>query len=182
MDSLAFGDQKIGDLMTIALPERAAKKWFGAPPPDLTLVTRARSPEWVYTYLRNFYADPTRPFGVNNKVFKDVGMPHALLDLQGLPACAPGPSFNPDGGMRVDPLTSKPLNDDPCGSYALVTKGKLAPAEFDGAVRDLVNFLSYLANPIVDDSHRIGKGVLLFLALLLVFVWLLNREYWKDVH
>ena len=182
LENLAFGDRKIGDLMSISMPEREAKKWFGAPPPDLTLVTRARSPEWVYTYLRNFYADPSRPFGVNNKVFKDVGMPHALLDLQGLPACAPGPSFNPDGGMRVDPLTSEPLNDDPCGSYELVSEGKLSPEAFDEATRDLVNFLSYLANPVADDSRRIGTGVLLFLAFLFVFVWLLNREYWKDVH
>jgi len=182
LENLAPGTEKIGNLMTISMPERAAKKWFGAPPPDLTLVTRARSPEWVYTYLRNFYADSTRPFGVNNKVFRDVGMPHALLDLQGLQACAPGPSFTPSGGMRVDPLTSKPLNDAPCGSYSLVTQGKLTPGEFDGAVRDLVNFLSYLANPVAEQSRQIGKGVLLFIALLFVFVWLLNREYWKDVH
>lgn len=182
LENLAFGDRKIGDLMTISMPEREAKKWFGAAPPDLTLVTRARSPEWVYTYLRNFYADPSRPFGVNNKVFKDVGMPHALLDLQGLPACAPGPSFNSNGGMRVDPLTSEPLNDDPCGNYALVSEGKLSPEEFDEATRDLVNFLSYLANPVADESRRVGTGVLLFLAFLFVFVWLLNREYWKDVH
>lgn len=182
LENLAPGAEKIGNLMTISMTERSAKKWFGAPPPDLTLVTRARSPEWVYTYLRNFYADSTRPFGVNNKVFKDVGMPHALLDLQGLQACAPGPSFTHSGGMRVDPLTSEPLNDAPCGSYSLVTQGKLAPGEFDVAVRDLVNFLSYLANPVAEQSRQIGKGVLLFIALLFVFVWLLNREYWKDVH
>ena len=84
--------------------------------------------------------------------------------------------------MRVDPLTSEPLNDDPCGNYALVSEGKLSPEEFDEATRDLVNFLSYLANPVADESRRVGTGVLLFLAFLFVFVWLLNREYWKDVH
>jgi ubiquinol-cytochrome c reductase cytochrome b subunit len=182
LEKLAPGAGKIGNQMAIAMPAPAAKKWFGAPPPDLTLVTRARSPEWVYTYLRNFYADPARPNGVNNKVFKDVGMPDALIDLQGLQACAPGPSYAANGGMHVDPLTSKPINDDPCGSYSLVTKGKLSPGEFDGAMRDLVNFMTYLSNPVAEQSRLIGKGVLLFIAFLFVFVWLLNREYWKDVH
>ncbi len=182
LENLVFSGQKIGELMTIAMPERAAKEWFGAAPPDLTLVTRARSPEWVYTYLRNFYADPSRPIGVNNKVFKDVGMPHALLDLQGLQRCAPGPVLAANGGVKVDPLTSKPLLDDPCGSYELTVEGKLSPAEFDQSVYDLVNFLDYLANPVAEESHSMAIGVLLFIAFLLIWVWLLNREYWKDIH
>ena len=84
MENLVFSGQKIGDLMDISMPAEDAKEWFGAVPPDLTLVARSRSPEWIYTYLKNFYVDPSRPLGVNNRVFKDVGMPHALLDLQGL--------------------------------------------------------------------------------------------------
>ncbi len=182
LENLVFSGQKIGELMTISMPERAAKEWFGAAPPDLTLVTRARSPAWVYTYLRNFYADPSRPIGVNNKVFKDVGMPHALLDLQGLQRCAPGPVLAANGGIKVDPLTSKPLLDDPCGSYELAVEGKLSPAEFDQSMYDLVNFLDYMANPIAEESHAMAIGVLLFLAFLLIWVWLLNREYWKDIH
>lgn len=182
LENLVFGEQKIGDLMQASMSEESGKQWFGAPPPDLTLVTRARSPEWVYTYLRHFYVDPDRPVGVNNKVFENVGMPHALLDLQGLPACAPGPSLAHNGGVRVDPLTSKPILDDPCGSYKLIQEGELSADEFDIAVYDLVNFMSYLANPVADKSRSIGYGVLLFLLILLVFVWLLNREYWKDIH
>ncbi|RLA47650.1 MAG: ubiquinol-cytochrome c reductase [Gammaproteobacteria bacterium] len=181
MDSLMFTDQKIGQLMQISMPVPLAKQWFGVPPPDLTLVTRARSPQWVYTYLRNFYADDSRPYGVNNKVFKDVGMPHALLDLQGLPVCAPGPELASNGGVKVDPLTSEPILADPCGTYELVD-GKLSADEYDVAVYDLVNFLSYLANPVAGESRKIGVYVLLFLLFLLVWVWLLNREYWKDVH
>lgn len=160
----------------------SGKQWFGTPPPDLTLVTRVRSPEWVYTYLRNFYVDPSRPVGVNNKVFENVGMPHALIDLQGLPACAPGPSIASNGGYRADPLTSEPAKDDPCGNYKLLKEGQLSAEEFDSAVYDLVNFMSYLANPVADKSRIIGYGALLFLSILFVFVWLLNREYWKDVH
>ncbi len=181
-ENLIFTDQKIGALMDISMSERSGKAWFGAPPPDLTLVTRARSGKWVYTYLRNFYADNSRPVGVNNRVFKDVGMPHALLDLQGLPGCVPGPVLAANGGIKVDPLTSEPILDDPCGNFELLTEGKLSPEQYDDAVYDLVNFLSYLANPVLKESRQTGVYVLLFLAFLLVWVSLLNREYWKDIH
>lgn len=181
-ENLIFTDQKIGALMDISMSERSGKAWFGAPPPDLTLVTRARSGKWVYTYLRNFYADNSRPVGVNNRVFKDVGMPHALLDLQGLPGCVPGPVLAANGGIKVDPLTSEPILDDPCGNFELLTEGKLSTEQYDDAVYDLVNFLSYLANPVLKESRQTGVYVLLFLAFLLVWVSLLNREYWKDIH
>lgn len=182
MENLVFTGQKIGGLMDISMAESSAKAWFGSVPPDLTLASRARSPEWIYTYLRNFYADSSRPVGINNKVFKDVGMPHALMDLQGLQKCAPGPSLAYNGGIKVDPLTSEPLLDDPCGSYELLSEGSLSPEEFDVAVYDLVNFMAYMANPVASESRRIGVNVLLFLAFLLIWVWLLNREYWKDIH
>src|SRR5690606_36295194 len=91
-DYLKFGETvKIGDLMENSMKDADGKQWFGATPPDLTLVARARGPEWLYTYLRTFYKDPSRPRGVNNKVFPDVGMPHVLHGLQGLQECAPGP-------------------------------------------------------------------------------------------
>ncbi len=182
MDNLVFADQKIGSLMSISMPEAKAKQWFGAAPPDLTLVARARSPEWVYTYLRNFYMDPSRPVGVNNKVFKDVGMPHALMDLQGLPECAPGPVHAANGGVKRDPLTREEILEDPCGRYSLVKEGSMSPEEFDGAVYDLVNFLAYVAEPMAEDRERIGTYALLFLAFLFIWVWLLNREYWKGIH
>ena len=98
---------KIGALMTNAMDEAEAKKWFGAAPPDLTLVARARNPDWLYTYLRTFHADPSRPYGVNNRVFKDVGMPHVLAELQGMPECAPGPVQAANGGILRDPLTGE---------------------------------------------------------------------------
>jgi ubiquinol-cytochrome c reductase cytochrome b subunit len=182
MENLVHGDQKIGDLMTIAMRPAESKKWFGAAPPDLTLIARARSPEFLYTYLRNFYVDPNRPVGVNNKVFPDVAMPHALLDLQGLQTCAPGPVKAHNGGVKEDPLTGEPILSDPCGSYDLIQEGKLAPEEFDAAVHDLVNFMGYMADPTRETRQTIGIYVLLFLAFLFVWVWLLNREYWKDVH
>ena len=180
---------KIGDLMVNAVSTKQAKEWFGTAPPDLTLETRARGPQWVYTYLRTFYQDPARPWGVNNKVFPDVGMPHVLLELQGLQECAPGAALAENGGVRRDPLTGKevlfdtdgkPLN--PCGRLKITVPGKLTPQEYDQTVYDLVNFLNYIAEPLQEQRKHTGVFVLFFLGILFVFAWLLNREYWKDVH
>jgi ubiquinol-cytochrome c reductase cytochrome b subunit len=182
MDNLVFADQQIGELMKISMPYKEAGKWFGAPPPDLTLMARVRSPEWLYTYLRNFYVDPLRGVGVNNRVFPDVAMPHVLMDLQGLQQCAPGPVRAANGGIKQDPLTGEAILDNPCGNFTLVKEGSMTPEEFDGAVYDLVNFMGYMANPVAEKSRTIGIYVLLFLSFLLVWVLLLNREYWKDVH
>ena len=182
LDNMIFSGQKIGELMDIAMPSDKAKEWFGATPPDLTLVARSRSPEWVYTYLRHFYADPSRPLGVNNKVYKDVGMPHALLDLQGLTECIPGSSLATNGGIKRDLLTGEDVLDNPCGGYESNKAGSLSPEEYDAAVFDLVNFLTYVAEPMAEQRKHIGKMVLLFLLLLMVPVMLLNREYWKGIH
>ena len=182
LSNLIPGDEKIGDLMDISMPPRQAKAWFGAAPPDLTLVARARNPEWLYTYLRNFYKDDSRPLGVNNKVFKDVAMPHVLLELQGLQECAPGPVLNENGSYKADPLTGAQLLGDPCGSYTITQKGSMTPEQFDVAMYDLVNFLEYVAEPIAEKRTSMGIYVLFFLAFLFIWVWLLNREYWKDIH
>ncbi|MEE8059660.1 MAG: cytochrome c1 [Pseudomonadales bacterium] len=189
MSGQIAGAAKIGDLMENAMSEDMAKRWFGAAPPDLTLVARARGTNWLYTYLRNFHADPSRPYGVNNKVFKDVGMPHVLLELQGMTECAPGPVHAANGGIKRDEQTGKEelFGEDgkahnPCGRLAIVEAGKMNPQEYDQAVYDLVNFLAYVAEPMAEDRKRIGIYVLLFIALFFVFTYLLNREYWKDVH
>jgi len=181
-ENLIFGDQKKGDLMKISMSKKLGKQFFGTPPPDLSLAARARSPEWLYTYLRNFYQDDSRPFGVNNRVFKDVGMPHVLLELQGVQNCAPGPVVGAHGGIKEDPLTGEALLDDPCGSYTVAEEGTLSAEEFDTAMYDLVNFMTYVAEPGAERRKEIGVYVLLFLAFLFVFVWLLNREYWKEIH
>jgi ubiquinol-cytochrome c reductase cytochrome b subunit len=175
-------DVKMGALMQNAMDKDEAKKWFGAAPPDLTLVSRARQPQWLYTYLRTFYQDSSRPYGVNNKVFKDVGMPHVLLELQGMQECAPGPIAADNGGVKRDPLTGEDILEDPCGRLVIPVAGEMTSQEFDKTVYDLVNFLAYSAEPMVTDRHRIGMYTLLFIALFTIFAWLLNREYWKDVH
>ena len=182
MANLVFSDQKIGELMTIAMTPENSKRWFGATPPDLTLLTRARSTDWLYTFLKNFYKDDSRPTGVNNKVFENVGMPHVLLELQGLPECAPGEKKD-DHGKVVRNQIGEPLIDSECGSLKVDTiEGSLTPEEYDQVVYDLVNFLAYVAEPIAQDRVRIGIFVFLFLAVLSIFTWLLNREYWKEIH
>ena len=182
LDNLVFGQQKIGDLMENSMLDADAKIFFGIVPPDLTLVSRVRTPEWVYTYLMNFYEDPTRPNGVNNRVFPDVGMPHALLEVQGLQACAPGPVKAHNGGYEQDPLTGEPLLKDPCGNFELVVDGMLSEQEFEQAAYDITNFLAYMAEPMAEQRRQLGTSVLLFLGVLFVLVWLLNREYWRDLH
>ncbi|MGS2717722.1 ubiquinol-cytochrome c reductase [Eionea flava] len=181
-DNLIFGDEKIGSLMKIAMGPADSKAWFGASPPDLTLVARVRSPDWLYTYLRNFYSDPSRPLGVNNRVFANVGMPHVMMELQGLLNCGPGPKLDGYGNVERNAL-GEAVTDEHCG--ALVEgdiEGSMSEEEFDKAIYDLVNFIEYLGEPIAEERKRLGVFVLLFLVVLFVFTFLLNREYWKGIH
>ncbi len=124
LDNLIFTGQKIGDLMTSSMDPDKAKDWFGAPPPDLTMVTRVRSPEWLYNYLKTFYLDETRPFGVNNGVFANVGMPNVLMHLQG-----------------VQELVCDGDSDECTNLVTREGSGRLSPEEFDEVVYDLTNFL-----------------------------------------
>lgn len=176
MENLVFADKKFGDLMTNAMRAEDGKTWFGATPPDLTLVARVRRPDWVYTYLRSFYEDPTRPYGVNNEVFKDVGMPHVLGELQGR-------QVKGTAQVRVgfDTLTGQEITEEQDGVLYLAEPGKLTAAEYDKLVYDLVNFLVYMGEPIALERQRLGWWVLLFLAIFFVPVYLLNKEYWKDI-
>ena len=179
-DNLIFDPAvKVGALMNNAMDVERAKVWFGAAPPDLTLVARSRSPNWLYTYLLAFYEDRSRPYGVNNRVYENVGMPHVLLDLQGLKACV-----ETVVDTRLEPLSGTAMAEhhDACGTMQTVTEGRLSTEEYEQTIYDLVNFLAYIAEPIKADRQRIGVYVLLFIAVFYVFATLLNREYWKDVH
>lgn len=179
--NLIQGGQRIGQLMEIAMRPQQAKVWFGVVPPDLSLVARARSPEWIYTYLRNFYKDETRPWGVNNRVFPNVGMPHVLMGPQGLLECGAGPKLNHHGGALRNELGQIEV-DEHCGSLKPVVQGSMSTAEFDQAMYDLVNYLEYLAEPIAVKRQQIGYWVLGFLLILFVFVYFLNREFWREIH
>ncbi len=163
-DNLLFTADKVGEPMRIAMQRADAKAWFGAAPPDLTVIARARASEfgsgsdWLYTYLRGFYRDESRPTGWNNTVFANVGMPHVLWELQG------------DQVMGAD------------HKLALAKPGKLSPAEYDQMVADLVGYLKHMGEPMAEFRKRLGVIVLIGLAIIFVFAYALKREFWKDIH
>lgn len=170
MEHLMFTGEKVGDHITNAMPADYAENAFGVLPPDLTNVARVRGANWLYTYLRTFYVDESRPFGVNNKVFPTVGMPHVLQELQGVPYRAhetrlvDGQPTEVYVGIRTD------------GS------GELSSEEYDRAVADLVNYLVYTGEPTKLESHALGTKVLIFIFIFFVLAYFLKKEYWKDVH
>jgi cytochrome c1 len=185
LENLIHTRQAIGGLIESAMNPELAKSWFGAPPPDLTMVARLRGAEWVYNYLKTFYLDDTRPFGVNNKVFPNVGMPHALLELQGVQRedCIQVPMIAPNRGEMRDPLEpGRAITELRCGELVLdAGTGLYSADEYDAAVYDIANFLYYVGEPSRLERHRLGVYVLLFLVILYIFTWLLGREYTKAV-
>ena len=167
---LQFTGEKVADYITRSMPAESAGTWFGAAPPDLTLVARVRSPDWIYTYLRTFYADDSRPFGVNNLVFPEVGMPHVLEPLQGTPVKAYEEALiDGEKVQRYVGIKSK-------------GNGSLSPEEYDQAILDLVNFLEYTGEPTRLASEKIGKWVIVFILIFGIFVYLLKKDYWREVH
>jgi len=158
VENYMYTGEKSGDHITNTMPKKEAASWFGTAPPDLTLAARLRSPDWIYTYLRSFYMDSERPFGVNNKVFKDVGMPHVLQDLQGVSSI------------------------DEHGNVTPAMGGSLTTEEYDIVVRDLTNFLEYVGEPSKLEREAMGYNVLIFLFIFFIISYFLKKEYWKDVH
>jgi ubiquinol-cytochrome c reductase cytochrome c1 subunit len=161
-------DTKPGDLMVSSMRPEDGEKWFGTAIPDLTLVTRWRNEDWLYTYLKSFYVDESRPYGVNNAVFPDVGMPHVLSELQGMQKAVYAET---EGGGH-----------GPLEGFEQVTAGSMSAEEYDGMVRDLTNFLTYAGEPTKLERQRLGVYVLLFLGVLFILAYALKKEFWKDVH
>jgi ubiquinol-cytochrome c reductase cytochrome c1 subunit len=170
-DNLMFASEKPGETMKVAMRRTDAKAWFGAPPPDLTVITRSRGSDWVYTYLRSFYRDDSRPSGWNNLVFDKVAMPNVLQELQGQMVPVYRPEVGEDGKVRqvVDHLQ-------------LAKGGKLTLAEYDALVGDLVNYLTWMGEPSKSERMTIGVGVILFLFVFFIIAFYLKKEFWKDVH
>ena len=169
-DHLLLGAEKVGEPMATTLAPSDGKKWFGVAPPDLSLIARSRGAEWLYTYLRGFYRDPSAKSGWNNTVFPNVGMPHVLWEYQGDQSLQVTERKDPaSGAVRT---TRKLVLERP---------GSLTPLQYDQYVGDLVNFLVYVGEPNRAQRTQIGVVVLFFLAVLFVLTVLLKREYWKDV-
>jgi len=177
-NNLLFTSEKVGDLMKVSLSPKDAKDWFGAVPPDLSVIARAKASsegsgaDWLYTYLRTFYKDDSRPTGWNNLVFPNVGMPHALWELQGIRS----PKFVEEKDPH-DP--SKVIHK--FDGFEQTKPGKMSSLEFDNATADLVAYLEWMGEPAQNTRRRLGVVVLLFLGIFSVLTWRLNASYWKEI-
>ena len=152
------------------MPEADALRWFGQVPPDLTLIARSKGTDYLYGFLRSFYLDDSSPTGVDNRVLRGTSMPHALWELQGLQR-AEFEEVEREDGTREQHFIG----------FETVTPGTMSADEFDGFVRDIVNFLEYTGSPEQLDSRRVGIWVIAFLLVFLILAYLLKNEYWKDV-
>ena len=165
MENLVFADVKIGETMDIAMRPEDAEKWLGKAPPDLSLISRSRGADWLYTYLLTFYQDESG--GWNNQAMPNASMPHVMWQLQGIQK--PMYATDDEGHEAIDHLV-------------LHTPGLQTPEAYEGTVRDLVTFLVYLGEPAQVSRKNVGVWVLLFLALFTMVAYLLKLEYWRDVH
>lgn len=177
-DNLLFSADKVGEMMNVAMSKKDGKDWFGVAPPDLSVIARARGADWLYTYLRGFYRDPSTTTGWNNLAFDRAAMPHVLWSLQGERVRTEVTLKDPSG---------KDLGDGHGGvrkvvKLETVTPGSMSTLEYDILARDLVNFLVWVAEPNQILRKQVGFWVLLVLGILIMLTWLLKKEYWKDVH
>ena len=168
--NLMFAAEKPDETMNIAMPEADALRWFGQVPPDLTLIARSKGTDYLYGFLRSFYLDDSKPTGVDNRVLGGTSMPHVLWELQGLQR-AVFEEVEKEDGTREQHFSG----------FETVTPGTMSADEFDGFVRDIVNFLEYTGSPEQLDSRRVGIWVIAFLLVFLILAYLLKNEYWKDV-
>ena len=170
-ENLMFTSERVGDTMTTAMDPKIAKATFGVVPPDLSLIGRSRSPDWLYSYLRSFYRDPASKTGWNNLVFPNVAMPHVLAEYQGVQALEIEQKMEEStGDMRV---TKKLVLEKP---------GTLSPLDYDRYTADLVNYLAYMGEPAQTSRRHWGILVMFFLAAFAVITLMLKKEFWKDVH
>ena len=166
--SFAFTGAKIGDQVTTNMPEAASAQWFGKTPPDLSLEARAKSPDWIYNYLKSFYLDPSRPSGWNNTVFPNVSMPNVLWELQGT--------------QRAVMSAAKPGEEPKVEKLTLASPGRESEEAFNDTARDVTAFLAYAGEPAALAREATGVWVILYLAFFTFLAWLLKHEFWKDVH
>jgi ubiquinol-cytochrome c reductase cytochrome c1 subunit len=200
-DNLIFTGAKVGTLMQAMMDRNDAKDWFGVAPPDLTVTARSRSSsagsggDWIYSYLRSFYRDPSRPTGWNNLVFANVGMPHALWQLNGQQQLheevfesehAAQAALIATKGVAQLEETREVKDGKTIDHFVLKTltpgAGTLSQLDYDKAVTDLVNYMTYMAEPARLARRQIGFYVLMLLGVLFILVFALKKSYWKDVH
>lgn len=168
--NLIFNGGKITDVMSKAMTDTDAAQWFGKAPPDLSLIARARGTDYLFSFLKSFYVDASRPTGMNNTVLVGASMPHVLWELQGVQKAVYEGTTDEAGNVEKH-----------FKGFELETQGKLSPEEYDEFVRDTVNFLDYIGEPVQLQRRALGFKVVGFLLVLFLLVYSLKREYWKDV-
>jgi len=166
-ENLMFASTKPGDLMKVNMSAEDAKAWFGVKPPDLSLTARSRGPDWIYTYMRSFYRDESTTTGWNNTLYPNVAMPHILYEWQ---------------GMRTAQFETGGTGTKQLAGYEQLTPGTMDDRQYDDAMRDLTNFMVYLAEPAKMVRYKIGFWVMLFMLVFIGLAYALKKEYWRDVH
>ena len=174
-DNLLVTNGKIGETMKSAIDPQQAKAWFGVNPPDLTVIARSRAgangtgADYLYTYMRSFYRDESKPTGWNNLVFPNVAMPHALWELQG------------ERRPVYEEVSEHGATAHVFKGWEQLKPGAMTPAQYDQAVGDLVTYLQWMGEPVQNTRQRVGLWVIAFLCVLTFFTWRLNGAYWKDI-
>lgn len=176
-DNLMFTADKVGEMMNIAMTKKDAADWFG-PAPDLSLIARSRGADWLWSYFRGYYRDPNSATGWNNTVFPGVGMPHVLWQLQGDRVLIEDVSRDVEGRAVKD----RHGNVIKSVRFEIVRRGTLSAVEYDTVVRDLVNFMTWMAEPNQVLRKQVGIWVIFFLAVLVALSYALYKEFWKDIH
>jgi ubiquinol-cytochrome c reductase cytochrome c1 subunit len=169
-ENLMFTGERPSDQMKNAMSPKDAERWFGRAPPDLSLIARAKTTDHLYTFLKSFYLDPSRPTGMNNTVLPGAAMPHVLWELQGVQRKVEVGKADAHGDIEKEQT-----------GFELVTKGKLSAEEYDQFVRDTVNFLDYIGEPMQMQRRKLGASVLVFLLVFFGFAYYLKQDYWKEV-
>lgn len=185
---LLFTGDKVGEMMKTTFSAKDAKEWFGAVPPDLSVIARAKSSsagtgaDYLYTYLRTFYKDDTRPNGWNNLVFPNVGMPHVLWESQGILEIKPQPEHKAANASASSEKASATAHTEHALPVLQMYKpGSMTKEQYDVAAADLVGYLSWMAEPNQSTRKKVGVWVLMFMGLLSFFAWRLSASYWKEV-
>jgi ubiquinol-cytochrome c reductase cytochrome c1 subunit len=173
-NNLIFTQAIVGDSIKVSMPAVDAREWFGKVPPDLSLVSRVRGEDWLYTYLKSFYQDPTKTFGANNWLFPDVAMPNVLAPLQGeQQASYEMKQFTYEGEVKEERVISHLMT---------VTDGEMTEHQFDSAVNDIVSFLSFVGEPIKQTRQWLGLWVLGFMVVLTGLFYLIKKSFWSELH
>lgn len=174
-ENLIFTGAAIGQTMQSAIPAKEAENWFGKVPPDLSLTARSKGKNYIYNYLRAFYSDPSKPTGVNNTVFPDVGMPHVLASVEGVKEAKYEEHCHKNEEGQDECVKHVVGFTEPVG-------GSMDSINYESLVRDLSQFLNYVSDPSEIKRHAIGPWVLAFLVIFTIMMYILKKEYWRDVH